>query len=230
MNEHLLELCLAGAVFVATHLGLSSTRLRSTLAGKLGERGFLAFYSIVAVVAIVWLVAAYRASGTTTALWGGDPHLRWAAFALMPIAFVSLVGGFLVRNPTAVGQESQVGAAGEGAGMLRITRHPFQWAVVLWALVHIVANGDLASIVFFGSLGAVSLAGTFLIDRKKAARLGAAWLPFANATSNVPFAAIVAGRNRLVVGELVLPLAIGVALYALVLLWAHRWIAGAPLI
>jgi uncharacterized membrane protein len=229
MDAHLLQLCLAGGVFVATHLGLSSTRLRAVLAAMIGERGFLAFYSIVALVAIVWLVVAYRASGTTALLWG-DPHLRWLAFALMPIAFVSAVGGFVVRNPTAVGQEGQVGAAGEGAGMLRITRHPFQWAVALWALVHIVANGDVASIVFFGSFGAVSLIGTFLIDRKKAARLGSAWLPFANATSNVPFAAIVAGRNRLVVGELALPLAIGGALYVVVLLWAHRFIAGVPLL
>jgi uncharacterized membrane protein len=230
MDDHLFELSLAGAVFVATHLGLSSTRLRGVLATTLGERGFLGVYSIVALGAIVWLVMAYRKTGTTAQLWGPDVRLHWAAFVAMPIAFASLVGGFLVRNPTAVGQEAQVASVGEGGGMLRITRHPFQWAVVLWAAAHVIANGDLASIVFFGSFGAVSLAGTFLIDRKKATRLGTAWQPFANATSNVPFAAIAAGRNKLVLNELWLPIAIGVALYAVVLLWGHRWIAGVPLL
>ena len=227
MSGPVFELLLAAIVFVATHLGLSSTGLRGVLVRAIGERGFLALYSIVAVVAIVWLVLAFRASGATSVLWG--PGQRGVAFALMPFAFVSLVGGFVVRNPTAVGQEGQVQAAGEGEGMLRITRHPFQWAVVLWAVVHIAANGDIASVLFFGSLGIVSFAGTFLIDRKKAARLGAAWQPFASATSNVPFAAILAGRNRLVLRELALPIALGIALYAVVLLWAHRWLGGVPL-
>ena len=229
MNGTTLELLLAAIVFVATHLGLSSTGLRGVLVGAVGERGFLALYSIVAAVAIAWLVIAFRASDATTPIWGPDARLRWVAFALMPIAFVSLVGGFLVRNPTAVGQEGQVQAAGEGAGMVRITRHPFQWAVVLWAIAHIVANGNVASLLLFGSFGVVSLAGTFLIDRKKAARLGAAWQPFATATSNVPFAAIIAGRNRLVLRELALPIVLGLVLYAIVLLWAHRWLGGVPL-
>ena len=229
MSGQLSELVLAGVVFVATHLGLSSSGLRSALVKGIGERGFLAAYSIVAVIAIVWLVAAYRASATTTQLWGPDVHLRWIAFALMPIALISLVGGFLVRNPTAVGQEGQVQAIGEGSGMLRITRHPFQWAVVLWATVHVVANGDAASVVFFGSLGVTSLVGTFLIDRKKATRLGAAWQPFAAATSNVPFAAIAAGRNRFALGELVPAIAIGLAIYVVIVLWAHRFIGGVAL-
>ena len=68
---------------------------------------------------------------------------------------------------------------GQGAGLLRITRHPFQWSVVLWAIGHIVANGDVASLLFFGSLGALSLWGSFLIDAKKARTMGADWTAFA---------------------------------------------------
>jgi uncharacterized membrane protein len=99
---------------------------------------------------------------------------------------------------------------------------------VLWAGVHILANGDAASLVFFGSLGTLSLVGTFAIDAKKARAMGAAWAAFAGVTSNVPFAAILAGRNRLVPGELWLPLAVGLAGYVL-LLWAHVYVSGVAL-
>ncbi|NJN51738.1 MAG: NnrU family protein, partial [Gammaproteobacteria bacterium] len=118
---------------------------------------------------------------------------------------------------------------GEGSGLVRITRHPFQWAVVLWSASHIVAGGDSDSLVFFGSFGAVSLFGTFLMDRKKARQLGPDWQSFANATSNIPFAAIIAGRNRLVVKELWQPVVVGLAGYAL-LLWGHEFVSGVPLL
>jgi uncharacterized membrane protein len=121
-----------------------------------------------------------------------------------------------------------VKSVGEGAGFVRITRHPFQWSVVLWALVHILANGDSASIVFFGSFGLVSLLGGFLIDRKKARSMGADWLPFARATSNVPFAAILSGRNRLVWKELWQPALLGLVVYGAVHA-GHKWVSGVSL-
>jgi uncharacterized membrane protein len=58
--------------------------------------------------------------------------------------------------------------------------------------------------------------------------MGEDWVPFADATSNVPFAAILAGRNRLVIGELWLPVLVGAVGYALVL-WGHEWVSGVPL-
>jgi uncharacterized membrane protein len=146
----------------------------------------------------------------------------------MPVALVFMLGGFLAKNPTALGQEAQVKTIGEGTGLVRITRHPFQWAVVLWATAHILANADAASVVFFGSLGLLSLLGTFLIDVKKARAMGADWTQFARVTSNIPFVAILAGRNRLVWGELRLPIIIGLAGYAL-LLWGHVYVSGVAL-
>jgi uncharacterized membrane protein len=66
------------------------------------------------------------------------------------------------------------------------------------------------------------------MDRKKAVTLGSGWHTLAAATSNVPFAAIVSGRNRLELSELWLPLVVGVGAYALVL-FGHRWVSGVPL-
>ena len=223
------ELALAGIAFVATHLGVSSTPLRGLLAGRIGERAYLGVYSLLALVTLVWLIVAYNHASHAQFLWASTQALREVPFIVMPIAFAFMLGGFMTRNPTAVGQEKTVGQVGEGAGLLRITRHPFQWSVVLWAAAHIVANGDVASLLFFGSLGALSLWGTFLMDAKKARTLGDGWTAFARATSNVPFAAIVQGRNRFVARELVAPIIAGVVLYAIVI-WGHQYVSGVALI
>lgn len=223
------ELILAAVLFVVTHLGISSTPLRGMLVKGIGDRGYLGLYSLIAFATLIFLVIAFNDSTQTQFLWGPDLALRWVPLVTLPIAFIFMLGGFLTRNPTAVGQEAQVKVIGEGSGLVRITRHPFQWAVVLWSTSHIVASGDTASLVFFGSLGIVSLLGTFLMDRKKAVQLGADWNTFANATSNIPFAAILSGRNRLVVAELWQPVVIGIAGYAL-LLWGHEFVSGVPLI
>jgi uncharacterized membrane protein len=222
------ELVIAGAVFLTTHLGISSG-LRGAILRPIGERGYLAMYSLLAVAALGYLIHTYVSLPHDQYLWLPSPAAHWVPLLAMPIALFLLVGGFMTRNPTAVGQESAIAGACDVRGAVRITRHPFQWAVGIWAVSHIVANGDLASLVFFGTLGAVALGGTLLIDEKKKARLGADWDRFAAVTSNVPFAAILSGRNCLATRELWLPAAVGLGAYVL-LLWGHRWVSGVPLV
>jgi uncharacterized membrane protein len=228
LGAHVGALIVAAGLFLGTHLGISSTPLRATLVRSTGERGYLGIYSLIAVTTLGFLIYAFNRVPHTQFLWAPSVFGRTLAMIVMPFAFVFLLGGFMTRNPTAVGQEKTAAAVGQGQGVLRITRHPFQWAVVLWAFVHVVANGDAASLFFFGSLGLVSLIGTMLMDRKKAITLGAAWPAFAAATSNVPFLAIVQRRNRLVLAELVLPIVVAVGLSALVV-WGHRWVSGVSL-
>jgi uncharacterized membrane protein len=57
-------------------------------------------------------------------------------------------------------------------GVLRITRHPVMWGVGLWAAVHLVANGDLASLLFFGGFLLTALGGAWHLDRRLAATEG----------------------------------------------------------
>jgi uncharacterized membrane protein len=229
---------LASLLFLGTHLGISSTGMRDRMVALLGERGYLAGYSLVAALTLGYLIWVYGALPRYDYLWLPSPILYAVTKAMMPIATVLLVGGFMVRNPTAVGQEGLLRATGTAVeretaaraervtlGVNRITRHPFQWSVVLWASAHLLANGDSVSVVFFGTFLILGLAGSMLIDRKKAVRLGDDWLPFARTTSNVPFAAILRGDNRLVPKELIMPVLVGLAVYAL-FYWGHPWLAG----
>ncbi len=76
------------------------------------------------------------------------------------------------------------------------------WSFALWAAVHILGNGDTASLVFFGTFLITALAGMPSIDAKLAARDPAAWGQLAPTTSILPFGAIAAGRNHLALGEI----------------------------
>jgi len=129
------------------------------------------------------------------------------------------------------GRNGAIGRADDPApGILRVTRHPVMWAIGLWAISHVIANGDLRSLVFFGAFAALSLGGTVLIDRKKRLALGSNWSRLAEVTSNLPFAALVTGRTRLRWRDIsLLRIAAGLLLYV-VLYRAHSIIAGVPVV
>jgi uncharacterized membrane protein len=111
--------------------------------------------------------------------------------------------------------------------MMRITRHPFLWAMALWATGHLVVNGDLPSLVLFGGILALSLIGMRAIDRKSRRRDPVGFAAFEARTSVVPFAAIAQGRNHLVWSEIGWArLAIAALLYA-ALLGLHPLVIGA---
>lgn len=222
----------AAVLFLATHLGLSSTSLRDRLVGSLGERGYLAAYSLLALVTLGYMIWLYGALPRYDYFWLPDPGAYLVPKLVMPLAMILLLGGFMAPNPTAVGMAERLRGADPHSmtrGITRITRHPFQWAVVLWAGSHLIANGDRVSVVMFGAFGLLGLLGGVLIDRKKARQLGSDWQTYARITSNVPFAAILAGHNRLAPREQLAPVAVGLVGYAAVY-WAHPFIAGVRLL
>ena len=203
--------------------------MRGSLREQLGEYGFLAVYSLTAVVTFAWFLVAY-AHAPTMELW---PRQSWTALipvVVMPLATILLVAGYTTPNPTSVGMERSARADDPAPGILRVTRHPVMWAIGLWAISHLLANGDLRSLIFFGALASLALGGTVLIDRKKRLALGSDWPRLAALTSNLPFAALVAGRARLRWRDVsVLRIIAGLLLYA-VLYRGHSVIAGMPVI
>ncbi len=194
----------AAVIFLGIHFLVAGTRLRDRIIAVTGERPYIGLFSVASLAAIVWLAMSYNAASVNDEnrfLYDLGPGIRHAAIPIIALAFFLGVQGLLTPNPTSVQQE---GAAARGEtirGVLRITRHPFLWGVVIWSAFHIAANGDLASVIFFGTFLVLAFFGTFSIDGKRRRKLGPVWDAFAAKSSNVPFAAVLGGRNSLNIGE-----------------------------
>lgn len=193
----MLNLIVACTYFLLIHFGVSGTRLRDALVTRLGAARYRGAFALASLLGLVWMIYAYR-HAPTIPLWGLLLGFRPAAYVLVFIALLFVVIGLATGSPTRVGMESKLAQGPEIVrGIVRITRHPFLWGVALWALVHLIVNGDLASLILFGSLLVLAVGGTAAIDARRRRSFGEQWTHFANATSSVPFGAIVAGRNRI---------------------------------
>lgn len=219
------NLILALVFLYASHFGISSTPLRDRLIQRLGTNLYLVVYSLIALIAIVWLVRAYQ-SAPFIGLWPPQPWLAGLAHLAVLLAAFLIVAGVSTPNPTAVNQSGALEQSDPARGVLRITRHPVMWGIGLWGLGHLAANGDVAAVVFFGGLAGLALVGTVLIDRKYEARLGEPYRRFERTTSAMPFAAMAAGRQRLAFGEIGLARIGGALLLFAILYAAHPWLFG----
>jgi uncharacterized membrane protein len=220
--EPLSQLTLATAAFLVTHF-VASTPLRAGLAGSIGERAYLGIYSLFAFATLGWMIYAYGAA-PADALW---PGLRLVPAAVMPFAFILIACALLQKNPTAVGQSRFLAQEDAARGILRVTRHPMMWGIMLWAGAHVLARGDLKSVVFFGGFLLLAALGTRFIDARRARERIEEWKRFALLTSNIPFLAIAQGRNVFRIGEIGAGrIAAGLVAYA-IFLFAHPWLFGA---
>lgn len=223
------SLIAAASFFVLLHLLVSGTRLRDSLVRVMGQGAYMGLFSLVSVAGLVWLGVAYggaRHAAWNAAYWDITPATRHLQLGLQVLALLLIVPGLSTPNPTSVAQEGALSKPNAVQGMLRITRHPFLWGVAIWAAGHLIVNGDRASILLFGSILALALFGTASIDAKRKRVLGDTWTPFATQTSNIPFAAILSGRQSLKLGEIGWwRIALALVVYA-ALLFGHPYFAG----
>lgn len=219
-------LALMSLVWIGLHLGVAGTRLRAALVARTGEKGFRGLFSLASVATIAFLAMAWR-TAPHTPLWTMPNAADAAITILMLPAFLLFAASVATPNPTAVA--GRLGEAGP-CGIQRITRHPMLWAFAIWAALHILANGDLAALLFFGAFLVTTLAGMPSIDAKLAQRDPALWARLAPTTSILPFGAVLAGRNHLAWGEIpMLAWILGpIAWAALILL--HPWLFGVPVL
>lgn len=211
-------LLLATAAFLLTHF-VTSTPLRPRLVAAMGEWPYRGVYSVVAFATLGWMIYAY----THTERWVFWSGMRELPVIVMPFALILIACGYF-RNPTMVGAEGLLRSEDPARGMIRVTRHPIMWGVMLWAGAHMLALGELKALIFFGSFLVLAAIGTVMMDRRK--RANPDWGRFAAATSHVPFVAIAQGRNRLNLREIgwKRPL-IGLAVFFF-FLWIHPWLFG----
>jgi uncharacterized membrane protein len=219
-------LALAVCCFVGSHFALSSQHLRGRLVARLGERGFLGLYSALALALLAWSLWAYAAAPALQ-VWVPPIGLKHLSLGIMPFAFVLLVAGYTSPGPTAVRLDAQGPANLSARGIHRVTRHPVMWAIALWSVGHLLANGDAASMILFGGLAVLSLSGAAHIDARRRAHLGARWDAYAQHAPFVPLASLAGGRARSALREIGwLRLGGGLVLYGGTI-WLHPWLFGA---
>lgn len=197
------------AAFVLIHVGVSATGLRAAIVSRIGEGPYRGLFSVASGVLLLGLIVGFgrmRADPfdpLNQALWAPPDWLRWPAYALALLGLTLAFAGLFTPGPTLAGYERRGLAQAEPArGVLRITRHPFLWGAALWAVAHLLVNGERFALMLFGALGVMVVLGARSIDRRGAARDPEGWAKFEAVTSNIPFFAIGQGRNRLDLGEI----------------------------
>lgn len=203
-------------VFVATHIGLAGDGVRAWMIACLGESRWILAYGVVAS-ALFGLTTAYYAGhqfdGPPGPGLGAVPAMRWALIAVSA-AGMALMGSIFAGyfdSPYAVFTHN----FREPYGIERITRHPFFAGVVMFATAHALLSSHLNGAIVFSSLAVLAVAGARHQDAKLLRRGGEPYLRFLETTSMVPFAAIIAGRQRVVWRELpTIGLTAGLALAA----------------
>jgi uncharacterized membrane protein len=203
----LIVLCV---LFPVTHVLLSHGSIRSGLVTALrGEWPFRGVYTLVSFAALGGAVVIYwgnRHLGPM--LWEAPRFVELVvALPLMLVAMVLLVLAFASPSPA-----SMIGGKLEPRGIIRVTRHPMNMAFALFGIAHLVVNGSLGDVFFFGQFVLLGVIGPYHLDARMSRNKGEAYQEFKRQTSVIPFAAILRGRNRFDAGELAFPMIlIGVA-------------------
>lgn len=220
MSEPLSLLIAAATAFVGTHFALSHP-LRAPIVARLGERGFQALYSLVALATFVWMVVEFRAVPMDVPLWNGQAIVPWVLASLLTLVALVLFLGSFKGNPAMPAPGAAQGLADKQAsGAFLVTRHPMMWGFALWALAHVLVAPTSRTLVLTLAIGVLALVGAHLQDRKKAALIGAGWAAWEAKTSYWPrWNALPRTGFALWIGAVVVWLAVT---------WAHVWLAYVP--
>ncbi|MDD3800281.1 MAG: NnrU family protein [Novosphingobium sp.] len=186
MDPALISLLAASIAFVGSHFVMSHP-LRMPLAEKLGNKGFLALYSLVSLATFAWMVQAFRAAyGIGAPAWNGQTDPAWGLASLLTLLALVLFLGSLKGNPAAPDVLPARIAAATPRGVYAVTRHPMMWSFALWAVAHILVMPTPRSIILAGAMLVLALLGAHMQDRKKEILLGAAWKGWEGQTSYWP--------------------------------------------
>lgn len=122
-------------LFLGIHWVTTQRELRARLIASIGEGGYKAVYSLLALAGLAligWGFAQYRASGLIE-IWSPPTALKHLNVALMLPAVILVVAAYIRGR------------------IYSIVKHPMLTGVKLWAFGHLLANGDLGGMILFGS-------------------------------------------------------------------------------
>jgi len=146
----MLILILGLLLFLGTHAFSMARGPRAQLVARLGEGGYKIGYSVLSAIGLVLAVVgfqSYRSAGLIP-VWDPPVFTRHLALLLMLFAFISLAATYL-----------------PGHSRARL-KHPMLLAVKIWATAHLLANGDLGSMLLFGGFLAWAVAARISAKRR----------------------------------------------------------------
>lgn len=211
---------LAYAVFLLAHMIPARPALRRHLADWLGERTYLALFSLISILILIWLFAAAQ-SAPRLVLWHA-PGWSYAALPMVMLAACLLVSfGAFAPNPFSIVGRTD-GFDPERPGIAGLTRHPILWAFALWAGFHVIVTGTLAHTLLFGGFAVFALAGMLALDQRAKRLAGEGWPQVSRRTSLLVMGALIRGgwrpgwpTNRMETAGALVRLLAGISLYAL---------------
>ena len=136
-------------VFFGIHSVPMMPARRARCVERLGLAGWRGLFSAVAFVGL-GLIVYGMAHAPYVPVWPPTALTQQIARLFVPLAFVLVVAAYVPCN------------------LKRITPHPMLWGVELWAAVHLLANGDLAGILLFGSFLIFAVVDRRSLDRRGA--------------------------------------------------------------
>lgn len=163
---------LAMALFVLSHVVIARSGIKPALVAHLGERGYLATYSLLSLALLAWVVLAVLQAEPVT-LWSAAPAATPFALLVTLVAFVLLGAGAASPNPLSVSFRKQ-GFDPTRPGLVGWFRHPVIWGLSLWGVAHIPANGTWPSLALFAGSALFGLVGSWTTERRIRKQLGAA--------------------------------------------------------
>ena len=194
------ELILGLVLFLGVHaLRVFAEGTRQKLIGARGPFVYKAFYSIVSIIGLLLIVSGYSAARIEPiVLYTPPTGVAHAASLLTLIAFVLLIAAYIPGNL-----------------ILRKLKHPMTLAVKVWAFAHLLSNGTLADVLFFGGF----LVWSVLVYRSARRRA-----PVENpGLSNLP--AVIASRPPSMLASLV-TLVVGIGAWAWFAFEGHAMLIG----
>ena len=220
---------LLAVAFVGTHLLMSSDFVRPRLVERIGEQPFRGLYSLLAFATLIPLVAVFGHNKHAGAmLWylRDMQPIRWLTWLMMLAALILLVAGLFNPNPATIGAPSQRRVR----GILKLSRHPSFVAFALFGFAHMLMNGWVGDLLFFGTFPALGILGGFHQDRRKLREMGETYRRFAAETSFFPGLALLDGRQRWSSADVPwTALGIGAAVTILIVIVHPMIFGGAPL-
>jgi uncharacterized membrane protein len=183
--------------FGGSHVALSWTPVRKPLVSRLGQSGFIALYSLIAIATFAGLahhVALHRFDDPHPSLFATIPPVRGALLALSALGFSFFIVAVVVYPglPMAAFRHRAMPAR----GVQQLTRHPFFSGIALWAGAHALLAPSRVSFVFFVGAVVLCIVGGLHQDRRLIAELGEPYRNYVASTSFWPFVAVATKRQR----------------------------------